>query len=83
MQFLLLIFVSIVLIATYLWFVNRSVSVAPIEATRLAQKPWTTEQLQEAYRKFEASPTDVTPYLFGKKNRRYVVVGGSGELDSC
>lgn len=76
---ILFIFITLTQLCVYLWLVNRAISTAPVEATRLTQKPWTDEQLQAAYRKYQASPTDVTPYLFGKKDRRYVVVGGSGE----
>lgn len=76
---LLILFASLVLLSTYLWAVNRAVSIAPPEALRLAQKPWTTAEIQDAYRKAQVSASDVTPYLFGAKNRRYIVVGGSGE----
>jgi len=70
---------GLLLLVTYLWLVNRAISIAPPEALRLAQKPWTTQKVQDAYREFQAHPTDVTPYLFGKKNRRYIIVGGSGK----
>lgn len=76
---LLILLASLVLLTTYLWAANRAISIAPPEALRLAQKPWTTEEIQDAYRRFQVSHTDVTPYLFGAKNRRYIVVGGSGE----
>lgn len=66
--------------ALYLWHVNRAISTTPEEAVKLRQKPWTTKQIEEAYEKAQISPTDVTPYLFSKKSRRYVVVGGSGKL---
>jgi hypothetical protein len=66
----------------YLWHVNRAISASPTEAKNLAQKPWTIEQIREAYKKAQVSPIDVKPFLFPKKNRRYVVVGGSGKLVS-
>jgi len=66
------------LLLAYLWHANRAISTAPAEATELAQKPWTKDEIREAYRKTQTSPTDVKPYLFSKKNRRYIVTGGSG-----
>lgn len=71
---------ALLLLVIYLWLVNRSISIAPPEGLRLAQKPWTAQKVQDAYHEFQESPTDVTPYLFGKKNRRYIVVGGSGKF---
>lgn len=64
----------------YLWHVNRATSTLPAEVEELIQKPWTPEQIKEAYRQAQTTPTDVVPYLFQKKDRRYVVVGGSGKM---
>jgi len=66
------------LTVTYLWHCNRAVATAPDEALQLAQTPWTEEQIRSAYRRVQITPTDVKPYLFSKRNRRYVVCGGSG-----
>lgn len=68
------------LTALYLYHANRAISTAPPELTKLTQKPWTVEQMRDAYKKTQTSPTDVKPFLFSKRNRRYVVVGGSGQL---
>lgn len=68
------------LVVLYLYHANRAISTAPDEITRLTQKPWTAEQRRDAYKKAQTSPTDVRQFLFGKKDRRYVVVGGSGKL---
>jgi nucleoside-diphosphate-sugar epimerase len=62
----------------FIWLLERGLSGTPGEANKLAQKRWTTEDLREAYRKVQESPTDVAPYLFSRRGRRYVVVGGSG-----
>lgn len=62
----------------YLWHASRSISTAPDDAVKLTQKPFTKQQIEEAYRLAQATPVDVKPYLFSKKNRRYVVTGGSG-----
>jgi len=66
------------LLLTYLWHANRAISTAPDEAVKLTQKPWTEEEIREAYRNAQIAPTDVRPYLFPKKDRRYIVTGGSG-----
>lgn len=75
---LLLLAASAALIIAYLWHANRAISTAPAEALKLCQKDWTREEIAEAYRKYQTSQTDVKPYLFDKKGRRYVVAGGSG-----
>lgn len=69
---------SVVLISFYLWHMHRTISTAPGEFLKITQKPWTKEEIRAAYEKVKTSPKDVTPFLFSKKNRRYVVVGGSG-----
>lgn len=69
-----------VLLSIYLWHANRAISTAPPQATKVAQKPWTKGQIENAYKKAQISPTDVTPFLFRKKDRRYIVVGGSGRF---
>lgn len=70
--------IGVLLVLAYLWHANRAISTAPAEATELAQKPWTKDEITEAYRKAQTSPTDVKPYLFSRKERRYIVTGGSG-----
>ncbi len=67
------------LLLAYLWHANRAVSTAPVEALKLSQKPWTKDEIREEYRRAQRSPTDVTPFLFTKKDRRYIVTGGSGK----
>lgn len=69
---------GLILASLYLWHMNRAIATVPEEFTKLIQKPWTKEEMQEAYRKAQESPRDVTPYLLSKKNRRYIVIGGSG-----
>lgn len=68
----------LVLVVAYLWHCDRAVTTTHPEALKLAQKPWTTDEIREAYRKLQTSPIDVKPYLCPKKNRRYVIAGGSG-----
>lgn len=67
-----------VLIAIYLWRVNRMLHSTPDEALRLVQPAWTKDEIETAYRKVQADPIDVKPFLFDRTGRRYIVVGGSG-----
>ncbi|KAJ9653442.1 hypothetical protein H2198_007390 [Neophaeococcomyces mojaviensis] len=69
---------SFILLAAYIWHTSRTITTAPTEFSKLTQKPWSKEEIREAYRKVQTSPTDVRPYLFSQHNRRYIVVGGSG-----
>ena len=74
-----IIFGVLVLAIAYLWHMNRAISTAPAEATNVTQSPWTAEDFKNAYEKAQDSPVDVKPFLFSKKDRRYIVVGGSGK----
>lgn len=69
---------AVVLLAIYLWHCDRAVTTTHPEAAKLAQKPWSTEEIRETYRRLQASSIDVKPYLCPKQSRRYVVTGGSG-----
>lgn len=66
------------LLGLYLWHVHRALESTPDEARGLAQPPWTKEMVEDEYRRAQTETTDVRPFLFDRKNRRYVVVGGSG-----
>lgn len=67
-----------VAVTLYLWHANRAISTVPEEARKLTQKPWSSERIREAYKRAQKSPTDVRPFLFPRKDWRYIVVGGSG-----
>lgn len=71
--------IALTILILYLYHADRAISTAPPEATRLSQRPWTTEQMRDAYKKAQESPTDVRPFLFSRQDRRYIVVGGSGK----
>lgn len=66
----------------YLWQCNRAISTTHPEAAKLCQKPWTEQQVKEAYRRAESDPIDVRKVLAPKQGRRYVVTGGAGEFST-
>lgn len=71
------------IIGLYIWHVHRALESTPDEARRLAQPPWTKEMIEDEYQRVQKESTDVRPFLFDRKNRRYVVVGGSGQFPSA
>lgn len=68
----------VVLLGLYLRHVHRALESTPDEAHRRAQQPWTKEMIENEYQRVQKETTDVKPFLFDRKDRRYVVVGGSG-----
>lgn len=66
----------------YLWQCNRAISTTHPAAAKLCQKPWTEQQVKEAYRRAESDPIDVRKVLAPKQGRRYVVTGGAGEFST-
>jgi hypothetical protein len=67
----------------YLYHLDNVLSRTPEEVTKVAEKPWTKEQLRAAYKKCRKERPDFTKYLPPKQNRRYIVFGGSGMLSIC
>ena len=65
-------------IFAYLWLANYAMTQSLPGAMNHAQKPWTEEEMREAYEEAQKSPIDVRPFLPPRKKRRYIVVGGSG-----
>lgn len=78
----------VVAVVWWLYGVHRNLISLPPEARRLSGESWTEEELRSLWEKFEGEEHDFTKYLPPKQNRRYVVMGGSGqcsfflELDS-
>lgn len=64
----------------YLGLVQRAMLSAPPDAINLTQKRWTKKQMQDRLEEITSAPIDVKKSLPPKTGRRYVVVGGSGEL---
>ncbi|KEF61076.1 uncharacterized protein A1O9_02641 [Exophiala aquamarina CBS 119918] len=69
---------TISLVAWWLYRIDRNLISLPPEVLKLSGEPWTDEQIQSAWNKFERDGHDFTKYLPPRQNRRYVVVGGSG-----
>jgi hypothetical protein len=80
MSALYIVFAIIVTLSVYLYLVHLSMTRKLPDVLKLSQPLWTIEELQDTYKKAETSPVDYTPFIPTKKNRRYIVVGGSGML---
>lgn len=78
-MYLLLGSVSAVLLILYLYIVNRAMTSVPEEVRRLSPHRWTEKEIRETYDRIKRSPVDVISQVPPKLERRYVVVGGSGE----
>jgi hypothetical protein len=70
----------VLLVASYLYHLNNVLDRTPEEITKVAEKPWTKEQLRAAYEKCQKERPNFTKYLPPKQNRRYIVFGGSGMI---
>lgn len=68
----------VLLFVYYLWNINRGLSSIPPEAHRLSPKRWTATEIQDTFDRITKKPIDIKSHLPPSKNRRYVVVGGSG-----
>lgn len=66
-------------VVLYLHHVNRAMNEVPEEARLVSPRRWTVDEIKAAYVKNKASPVDVIEALPPKQQRRYIVVGGSGE----
>lgn len=67
------------LLFLYLYRVNRGLSTPPPEALALSPKRWTDEEIRETYERVCKEPVDYRTWLPPKLERRYIIVGGSGE----
>lgn len=64
----------------YLDHVNRGMVEVPEETRLLSPNRWTDDEIKAAYKKNLENPIDVTKSLPPKQTRRYIVVGGAGNL---
>lgn len=69
-------------IGTVAWLihVNRAMMCVPERAVAMSPRRWTREQIQAAYERVKKQPADFSRHLPPRLDRRYVVVGGSGEF---
>lgn len=63
----------------WLYRINRAYLAVPPEAARAAPRRWTKAELRETYERLARDPIDFGRELPPRLDRRYVVVGGSGE----
>lgn len=73
-----LLVLTLILILLYLYHVNRGMTAVPEEARRVSPQRWTVDEVKAAYDRNVDSPIDVAKQLPPKQNRRYVVVGATG-----
>ena len=79
MLYLYLGLVAFALVFSYLWLANHAMTKEYNEVYKYAQKPWGKDEMNEVYDEAKRGPIDVRPFLPPKQNRRYIVLGGSGE----
>lgn len=77
---IIIIILAVLGLAAYLLHVNHAMAKAPEEALLLSPHRWTVDEVKEAYEEAARNPIDVRASLPPKLGRRYIVVGGSGEL---
>lgn len=75
--------VFVALVSYYFWHLNRALSGIPDEASKVSPHRWTPEEIKATYAKVAKNPIDDTAHLPPKLERRYIVVGGSGEHSFC
>jgi len=71
---------AVILVVWWLYRINQNLTSLPPEVLKLSAEEWTDEQIRSAWKKFEREGHNFVKYLPPKQNRRYVVVGGSGQL---
>jgi len=63
----------------YLYKINASMRSVPAEIAQLSPHRWAKEEIRETYERLKKQPLGFDKLLPPRLNRRYVVVGGSGE----
>jgi hypothetical protein len=75
--------VAVLLLSLYLYKLHKVMISVPEEARALRPHPWTEKEIQETYDRVCREPIDFTKRLPPKLERRYIIVGGSGQLAVC
>ena len=68
-----------VMAAAWLIRIDSAMHSVPEGARKASPRRWTKEQLRETYERVKQTPLDFRKLLPPRLDRRYVVVGGSGE----
>lgn len=63
----------------YLWHLNRTIAGIPDEVQKSSPHRWTPEEIEATYAKIVKDPISGSAHLPPKLERRYIIVGGSGE----
>jgi hypothetical protein len=69
----------VVLAAAWLIRVNSAMQSVPEEARKASPRRWSKQEVRETYDRLKQKPIDFLKLLPPRLDRRYVVVGGSGE----
>lgn len=69
---------SLCMLLLYAFRINSLMSAAPVDATYRAGTPLTAEDIEFTRQNLEKKSIDYEALLPVKKDRRYIVVGGSG-----
>ena len=66
----------------WVYGVNRTMNTVPPEALKVSPNSnrWTKEQMRETYERVKKNPIDIKKHLPPRLDRRYIVVGGSGQF---
>ncbi|KAH8176051.1 3-beta hydroxysteroid dehydrogenase/isomerase family protein [Sarocladium implicatum] len=70
--------IAICLLVAYAYQINALMSAAPRDANYLAGEPLTAETIKATRERLQKQPINYEKFLPKKKDRRYIVVGGSG-----
>ncbi len=68
-----------VMAVAWLIRIDSAMHSVPEGARKASPRRWTKEQLRETYERVKQNPLDFRKLLPPRLDRRYVVVGGSGE----
>lgn len=75
--------VFVAFISFYIWHLNSAMAGIPDEVSKISPHRWTPEEIKATYAKVVKDPIDDSAHLPPKLERRYIVVGGSGENFFC
>lgn len=66
-------------VAAWLWRLNNALTTTPKQLRGFLSKKWSDEEIQKAYDNVRSAEVASRPKLRAKKDRRYIIVGGSGK----
>lgn len=75
--------IAVLLLSLYLFKLNKAMTSIPDEAHALRPHPWTEAEIRQTYERVCKEPIDFTKRLPPKLERKYIIVGGSGQSRVC